>query len=186
MTLNHNHVKRLRLNRQRYIFLEVGSLATNGFGKGTSMNDTEERAALSLDALLCFAIYSAGHAFNQLYRPLLEEIGLTYPQYLAMVALWSKDDQTVKDLGRALFLESNTLTPLIKRLESTGYLTRNRDPVDERQVRVRLTEEGKLLRAEALAIPACVGKATGLSGEDLSRLVREIVATRDTILSRKN
>lgn len=150
------------------------------------MDDIDRQPALSLEALLCFAIYSAGHAFNQLYRPLLEEIGLTYPQYLAMVALWSKDDQTVKDLGRALFLESNTLTPLIKRLEGAGYLTRSRDPVDERQVRVRLTEEGKLLRAKALAIPACVGEATGLSNEDLNRLVREIVATRDTILSRKS
>src|SRR6478609_12189003 len=90
---------------------------------------------LSLDSFLCFAIYSTGHAFNQFYRPLLDAIGLTYPQYLVMVALWTQNDQTVKALGDKLLLDSSTLTPLLKRLESAGHLTRMRDPADERQVR---------------------------------------------------
>jgi len=80
----------------------------------------------------------AGHAFNRVYKPLLDRLGLTYPQYLLMVALWEQDDQTVGALGEKLFLESSTLTPLIKRLESVGLLARTRDPTDERQVRVRL------------------------------------------------
>ncbi|MCM2472860.1 MarR family transcriptional regulator [Rhizobium sp. CG5] len=137
---------------------------------------------LNLDSFLCFAIYSAGHAFNQLYRPLLDAIGLTYPQYLVMVALWSRDDQTVKDLGKMLFLESSTLTPLIKRLEGAGYLTRSRDPVDERMVRVRLTAEGEALRDKALSIPSCVGEATGLSSAELVALTDQLASTRDAIL----
>src|SRR3954452_21193280 len=111
---------------------------------GSKPSATEEK--LLLDNFLCFAIYSAGHAFNQFYRPLLDAIGLTYPQYLVMVALWSANDQTVKALGEKLSLESSTLTPLLKRLEAAGYLTRTRDPEDERQVRVRLTAAGRALK----------------------------------------
>lgn len=143
---------------------------------------SEPPPTLNLESFLCFAIYSAGHAFNQLYRPLLDAIGLTYPQYLVMVALWSRDDQTVKDLGRALFLESSTLTPLIKRLEGMGYLTRSRDPIDERMVRVRLTAEGEALREKAQSIPTCVGDATGLSSEQLAALTDKLASTRDAIL----
>ena len=84
--------------------------------------------------LLCFAIYSAGHAFNRVYKPLLDALGVTYPQYLVLVALWTKDDRTVSELGTQLYLESSTLTPLLKRLEAMGYVTRTRDPDDERQV----------------------------------------------------
>jgi DNA-binding MarR family transcriptional regulator len=92
-----------------------------------------------VDDFLCFAIYSAGHAFNHVYKPLLQALDLTYPQYLVMVALWAKDDQTVGSLGEKLFLESSTLTPLLRRLEGTGYISRNRDLAGERQVRVSLT-----------------------------------------------
>ena len=104
------------------------------------MSDAACMPVLDVDDHLCFAIYSAGHAFNRIYKPLLGELGLTYPQYLVMVALWAKDDQTVGSLGEKLLLESSTLTPLLKRLEGIGYLTRTRDPADERQVRVRLTK----------------------------------------------
>jgi len=138
--------------------------------------DPEE--ALTLDAFLCFAIYSAGHAFNRVYKPLLDELGVTYPQYLVMVLLWQRDDQTVSSLGEKLFLESSTLTPLLKRLEALGHLQRSRDPSDERQVRVRLTKAGRALRAKALRIPACINHASGLKPEDLRRLHTEITTLR--------
>ena len=141
--------------------------------------------ALSLDSFLCFAIYSAGHAFNQFYRPLLDAIGLTYPQYLVMVALWTANDQTVKALGEKLSLESSTLTPLLKRLEGAGYLTRSRDPEDERQVRVRLTATGRALKGRARSIPPCVSDALGLSAEQLKQLQMDVLAIRDRLLSQR-
>lgn len=138
-------------------------------------------SAPELDDFLCFAIYSAGHAFNRVYQPLLNELGLTYPQYLVMVALWAKDDQTVGALGDKLFLESSTLTPLLKRLESMGYLVRRRDPSDERQVRIRLTKTGAALRGKARDVPECILEATGLSLAALRRLQHEIVALRENL-----
>lgn len=132
--------------------------------------------------LLCFAFYSTSHAFNRIYNPLLNELGLTYPQYLVMVSLWAKDDQTVGELGETLFLESSTLTPLLKRLEAIGYLTRRRDLADERQVRVQLTSAGRALRKKAQDIPGCILEATGLSLADLHRLQREIAAVRQRLL----
>lgn len=125
---------------------------------------------LKLENFLCFSIYSAGHAFNQFYRPLLDEIGLTYPQYLVMVSLWSQDDQTVKEIGQALSLESNTLTPLLKRLEALQLISRTRDPKDERQVRIRLTQQGKSLKQQAERVPACVAGALGFSADELKEL----------------
>ncbi|WP_210211974.1 MULTISPECIES: MarR family transcriptional regulator [unclassified Mesorhizobium] len=125
---------------------------------------------LKLENFLCFSIYSAGHAFNQFYRPLLDEIGLTYPQYLVMVSLWSQDDQTVKEIGQALSLESNTLTPLLKRLEALQLISRTRDPKDERQVRIRLTQQGKSLKQQAERVPACVAGALGFSTDELKEL----------------
>ena len=97
---------------------------------------------------LCFAVYSANLAFGRAYRPILEELGITYTQWIAIVALWDDDNQTVKSLGEKLFLESNTLTPILKRLEELGYLRRRRDPADERQVIVSLTEAGRRLREQ--------------------------------------
>jgi MarR family transcriptional regulator, organic hydroperoxide resistance regulator len=132
--------------------------------------------------LLCFAVYSAGHAFNRAYKPVLDALGLTYPQYLVMVTLWSRDDQTVGDIGAMLFLESSTLTPLLKRLEGLGYVTRGRDPADERQVRVRLTRAGAALQAKARDIPACILERTGLSVSELNRLQTEISKLRENLL----
>ena len=149
------------------------------------ISDAPGQAAISpgLEELVCFAVYSAGHAFNRVYQPLLEQIGLTYPQYLVMIALWSKDDQTVGELGERLFLESSTLTPLLKRLEATGYLNRTRDPADERQVRIRLTSAGRALQKKAREIPRCILEATGLSLADLRRLQRQISAIRQNLLN---
>jgi MarR family transcriptional regulator, organic hydroperoxide resistance regulator len=132
--------------------------------------------------LLCFAFYSTSHAFNRIYKPLLDELGLTYPQYLVMMSLWAKDDQTVGELGETLFLESSTLTPLLKRLERIGYLTRSRDLSDERQVRVQMTGAGRALQKKARDIPGCILEATGLSLAGLHRLQREIAAVRQRLL----
>lgn len=125
---------------------------------------------LQLEQFLCFSVYSTEHAFTQFYRPLLDEIGLTYPQYLAMVSLWSHDDRTIKEIGEALSLESNTLTPLLKRLEALDLVSRMRDAQDERQVRVRLTQKGRDLKAQAARIPSCVAEALGLPLEELVEL----------------
>jgi DNA-binding MarR family transcriptional regulator len=136
---------------------------------------------LNLGEFLCFAIYSANHAFNRVYKPLLERLELTYPQYLVMVLLWEKNDQTVGSLGDALFLESSTLTPLLKRLEAMGHISRSRDPKDERQVRVRLSEQGRALKENALGIPGCILDASGLSLDDLRRLRVELTALRQSL-----
>jgi len=116
---------------------------------------------LKLDSMLCFAVYAAGHAFTRFYKTRLDALGLTYPQYLVFLVLWESDDLTVKALGDKLFLDSGTITPLIKRLEARGLVQRQRDTLDERQVRILLTEAGRALRAQALAIPLAVGTALG-------------------------
>jgi DNA-binding MarR family transcriptional regulator len=116
---------------------------------------------LRLDSMLCFAVYAAGHAFTRFYKPRLDALGLTYPQYLVFMVLWEADGITVKTLGDRLFLDSGTITPLIKRLEARGLLRRQRDEEDERQVRIFLTQEGRGLRAKALAVPLAVGEAVG-------------------------
>ena len=124
-----------------------------------------------LDEFLCFSVYSAGLAFNRVYKPLLDRFGITYPQYLALVALSSKDGQTVSELGEKLHLESNTLTPLIKRLEAGGFVSRTRDKKDERVVRLTLTEAGRNLATEALGcVPPDVLKATGMDLASLQAL----------------
>lgn len=140
-------------------------------------------ALQSLDNQLCFAIYAAEHAFMRIYKPVLDKLGLTYPQYLVMLVLWERDDQTVGDIGQRLMLESNTLTPLLKRLEAMGYVTRARDKRDERQVRVALTATGRKLALSAREIPKCVLTATGLSVESLARLKREIDAVRASLMA---
>ncbi len=139
-------------------------------------------AAPEPDGFICFAIYSASHAFNRVYKPLLEKLGVTYPQYLVLVALWARDDQTVGSLGGTLFLESSTLTPLLKRLERLELLTRSRDPEDERQVRVRLTAKGAALCKQARDFPSCVDGATGLSADALRKLRTEILSVRTALL----
>jgi len=128
-------------------------------------------AAPSVDDLLCFAVYSAGLAFNQFYRPLLSELGLTYPQYLVMLSLGAKDDQTVTEIGQTLHLESNTLTPLLKRLEGMGHIRRSRDTADERQVRIRLTDQGISLTGLAANVPACVSNSLNLPPGQMDKLL---------------
>ena len=119
----------------------------------TEKTSSEPVEALRLDRQLCFALYGAANRVTRLYRPLLEALGLTYPQYLAMLVLWEASPRTVGALGEALDLESSTLTPLLKRLETQGLVARTRDPEDERRVVVTLTEAGAALRDKARAVP---------------------------------
>ncbi|MHA7777814.1 MarR family winged helix-turn-helix transcriptional regulator [Roseibium sp. M-1] len=135
-----------------------------------------------LDDFLCFAIYEANLAFNQLYRSLLDGIGLTYPQYLVMTLLWRRDERTVKEIGEALSLEYNTLTPMIKRLEAMGLVSRVRDLTDQRVVNVTLTAEGKALHDKARDIPGCVAEASGLSGEAFGDLKAALNRLRSNLL----
>ncbi len=135
----------------------------------------------SLDAFLCFGVYSTGLAFNKVYKPLLDALGLTYPQYLVMVALWQRDDQTVGELGEQLFLESNTLTPLLKRLETGGFVARRRDSADERVVRVTLTDQGRATAERAACVPDRILEAAGVSAEELARVQQALVAIRDNL-----
>ncbi|ACI51442.1 transcriptional regulator, MarR family [Gluconacetobacter diazotrophicus PA1 5] len=137
--------------------------------------------APTLEHFLCFALYSTSHAFNRVYKPLLDAIGLTYPQYLVMTVLWEQDGLLVGQIGEKLALESSTLTPLIKRLEAGGLLQRTRDTKDERQVRVTLTSQGRALEAQAASIPACILEATGRTPEQLMRLKSEIDALRNQL-----
>lgn len=140
-----------------------------------------EAAALpKLADFLCFAVYSANLAFGKAYRPLLEKLGLTYTQYITIVALWEENPQTVSGLGAKLFLESNTLTPILKKLEEMGYVRRQRDPGDERQVQVSLTEAGRRLRERAAG--SSVVAATGLAPEEFRKLQRGVVALRDNLV----
>ena len=129
---------------------------------------------------LCFAIYSTNLAYGRAYKPLLDELGLTYTQYIAIVALWEQDGQTVSGLGEKLFLESNTLTPILKKLETMGYLRRQRDPTDERQVLVSLTDAGRGLR-EKLGARNLV-KASGLSPEEFPKLQKAVVTLRNNLM----
>ncbi|KJE34401.1 MarR family transcriptional regulator [Thalassospira sp. HJ] len=145
------------------------------------MTKAAKEDLLNLEKFLCFSIYSAGHAFNRVYKPLLDKLGLTYPQYLVMVALWQEDNQSVRSIGAKMYLESSTLTPLLKRLEANGLVTRTRDPSDERSVRITLTEAGKTLRDQAEEVPACILEATGLDVETAKRLNRDLRTMRDQI-----
>ena len=129
-----------------------------------------EADMLRLDQQLCFAAYSTAHAFNRLYRPLLEKLDLTYPQYLVMLVLWERDGLTVTQIGERLFLDSGTLTPLLKRLESAGRIARTRDPADERRVLITLTGDGQALRTEAQCIPPRIGAALDLTPTELAAL----------------
>ncbi|MCV7287877.1 MarR family transcriptional regulator [Mycolicibacterium wolinskyi] len=128
---------------------------------------------------MCFAIYSANLAYGKAYKPILEPKGVTYTQYIVLVALSEEDHQTVGSLGEKLFLESNTLTPILKKLESLGYVTRQRDPKDERQVVISLTDAGRALREQALEMDLVA--ATGLSLDELKTMQRGVAALRDNL-----
>ncbi len=140
--------------------------------------------SLLLDDQLCFALYAASRAVTARYRPLLDELGLTYPQYLVMLVLWERDSISVRDLGRALQLESSTLSPLLKRLEANGLLRRERRAEDERSVALRLTDAGVRLQDRADAVPLAMGDAMGLTPEQdalAKQLLRLLTANVGTL-----
>jgi DNA-binding MarR family transcriptional regulator len=136
---------------------------------------------LLLGNQLCFAIYSTAHAFNRFYKPLLDRLGLTYPQYLVMLVLWERDDLPVKDIGERLFLDSGTLTPLLKRLEAAGLIKRTRSTEDERQVLIALTSQGQSLREKARAVPQAILAASACSITELSAMKNELIGLRDRL-----
>lgn len=137
--------------------------------------------ALLLDNQLCFALYSASLAMTKLYKPLLDELGVTYPQYLALLVLWERDGITVSELGERLSLDSGTLTPLLKRLEAAGWVSRQRDTQDERRVLVRLSAAGRELKQRAARIPGCVLQASQCSVAEAMALTRQIHALRNRL-----
>ncbi|MCY1274212.1 Organic hydroperoxide resistance transcriptional regulator [compost metagenome] len=133
---------------------------------------------LRLDNQLCFALYSTSLQMTKTYKPLLQELGLTYPQYIAMLVLWEQDGITVGEISARMLTDPGSLTPLLKRLEGEGLITRTRSSADERVVELHLTDRGRALRKQAEAIPACILEATGQSVEDLLALKDELVALR--------
>ncbi|KFG66483.1 MarR family transcriptional regulator [Microvirga sp. BSC39] len=142
---------------------------------------TKAPTDLDLSNFLCFAVYSANSAIGRAYKPILDRLGLTYPQYLAMVTLWKKDGQTVGEIGEQLLLETSTLTPLLKRLEAAGLVKRTRDTQDERVVRISLTEEGRSLKAQAKAVPTEIAAIMAASNVQIEELRAALVTLRDGI-----
>jgi DNA-binding MarR family transcriptional regulator len=137
---------------------------------------------LALDSQFCFALYSASLAMTKTYKPLLDKLGLTYPQYLVMLVLWQEDGLLVKAIGEKLFLDSGTLTPLLKRLEASGFIVRARDLEDERQVRITLTREGRALKRRAQDIPQQVLCASGQSEQAVASLRAQLSSIRDDLV----
>jgi len=136
---------------------------------------------LRLDNQLCFALYSASLAMTKVYKPLLDALGLTYPQYLVMLALWEHDALSVSELGGHLFLDSGTLTPLLKRMEAAGLVQRTRSADDERRVRVAATPAGRKLKTRAAKVPGCLLRATGCTVPEVVALTQQVRAMRDAL-----
>lgn len=161
--------------------IEHGFVMTGAEPDKNDMTEIRDAAAGGLDAMLCFAIYGAAHAFTRAYKPLLEPLGLTYPQYLVMMALWAEDGQKVKTLGDRLGLDSGTLSPLLKRLEQSGLVKRKRDAEDERQVKITLTPQGVELKERSSGVMAEIGKATGCSLNEVTALREALVGLKERL-----
>ena len=146
------------------------------------MNDTPSTCdALKLDNQLCFALYSTSLMMTKVYKPLLQALGLTYPQYLAMLVLWEDDGLTVGEISTRLLTDPGSLTPLLKRLEGEGVLSRTRSKDDERVVLVHLTEQGRALQLKAQSVPNCILSASGLDLERLGKLQEQLLDLRDNL-----
>jgi len=143
--------------------------------------DKREGERSQLNDMLCFTVYSTAHAFNRVYKPLLDALNLTYPQYLVMLGLWERDGVTVKQIGELIHLDSGTLTPLLKRLEAAGLVRRARDAADERQVRISLTPKGAALRERARTVGHGVVDACQQSRDELKALNAQLVKLRDKL-----
>ncbi|MEZ2126362.1 MULTISPECIES: MarR family winged helix-turn-helix transcriptional regulator [unclassified Sinorhizobium] len=145
--------------------------------KTTSRNETARLADF-----MCFAIYSANLAYSRVYKPVLDQLGLTYPQYITIISLWEEDQQTVKGLSEKLFLEPSTMTPMLKRLEAMGYLRRTRDSEDERNVRISLTDAGRRLREKGFGFGEVTVKASGLTPEEFPKLQKAVTQLRENLV----
>lgn len=146
--------------------------------KKTDMSD----GAVGFGDFMCFAVYSTNLAYSRVYKPVLEQLGLTYPQYLTIICLWEENNQTVKGLSEKLFVEPSTMTPMLKRLEVMGLVRRERDSKDERSVRVALTEAGRKVREKAFAYREVTAKAAGLSADEFRILQKAIVRLRGNLI----
>jgi DNA-binding MarR family transcriptional regulator len=153
-------------------------LAMTSKGPRPKLTAKQTNPALLLDNQLCFALYSTSLAMTKLYKPLLEAVGLTYPQYLVMLVLWQSDGLSVSALGERLFLDSGTLTPLLKRMEHAGLLSRQRSSDDERRVHVFVTKQGSQLKARAASIPACIVEQSGCSIQEIRSLTQQVQKLR--------
>lgn len=149
--------------------------------KRTDPVKASRQPSLKLDDQLCFALYSAGRAMSKAYRPLLEPLGLTYPQYLVMMVLWAGDGLTVSEIGERLFLDSATLTPLLKRLQTAGLVTRTRASDDERQVLIALTAAGRALKAKAGSVPSGIFRSSGCAADELAGIKTKLDALRSNL-----
>jgi DNA-binding MarR family transcriptional regulator len=148
----------------------------------TDVSPTDNSCQASqLDNQLCFALYSTSLMMTKVYKPLLQALGLTYPQYLAMMVLWKQDGLTVGDVSTRLLTDPGSLTPLLKRLEGEGLITRTRSKEDERVVLLRLTEQGRALQQKAQTVPGCILSASGLQIEQLQELQGELIKLRDNL-----
>ena len=139
--------------------------------------------AAKLADFMCFSIYSANLAYSRVYKPALEALGLTYPQYITIISLWEEDRQTVKGLSEKLFLEPSTMTPMLKRLEAMGYLTRTRDADDERNVRISLTDAGRRLREKGFGYGEVTVAASGLTAQEFPILQKAVAGLRDNLMT---
>ncbi len=146
----------------------------DGFDAGQAMDVWEEKGKGTIDDMLCFALYAASRAAMDVYRPVLDELGLTYPQYLVMIVLWEREICSVKEIGRMLHLDSGTLSPLLKRLEGTGFIKRQRRTEDERVVDISLTEEGWALRERAAGVPEKVRCRYGIEFDEYVTLLAQL------------
>jgi DNA-binding MarR family transcriptional regulator len=144
--------------------------------------NTPRTETARLADFMCFSIYSTNLAYSRVYKPVLEALGLTYPQYITIICLWEEDRQTVKALSEKLFLEPSTMTPMLKRLEAMGYLSRTRDLEDERNVRISLTDAGRGLREKGFGFGEVTMKASGLTPQEFSILQKAVANLRDNLV----
>jgi DNA-binding MarR family transcriptional regulator len=136
---------------------------------------------IPLDSQLCFSLYGASIAINRAYKPMLDALGLTYPQYLVLSVLWEDDGQTIGSIAERLALEPSTITPLVKRLEQAGFVDRQRSPVDERQVHVRLTAKGRDMRVESACLGEKLFRKAGMTMDEMIALNRQVQRLRDAV-----
>ena len=153
----------------------------NSSDQSNTALDPKSQKALHLDQQLCFALYSTSLAMTKVYKPLLDKLGLTYPQYLIMLILWQNDGLALKDVGEQLQIDSGALTPVIKRMEAMGLLIRSRNPQNERTLEIRLTKTGWAMREQAAEVNQTIGLSCGMAEPEIHALRRELIELRSQL-----